>query len=118
MQLLAQHLADGLVTLSFAVQTPHAEAEPPRIESRIRSAGLASFRVTSVRSSHPLNWSRLRFPLKRRSRSSRRPRSRLASAPWSRSRRRSCWAPYGGMAQPAQNVGDLRPNRALTESVR
>lgn len=49
MQLLAQHLADGLVTLSFAVQTPHAKAEPPRIESRIRSAGLASFRVTSVR---------------------------------------------------------------------
>jgi hypothetical protein len=49
MPLLARHLREGVVLLPFAVEAPGAEAESPRIETRIRSAGLASFRVTSVR---------------------------------------------------------------------
>ncbi len=47
--LLARHLREGVVALPFAVEEPRDGAEPPRIETRIRSAGLAAFRVTSVR---------------------------------------------------------------------
>jgi hypothetical protein len=49
MPLLRRHLAEGVVALPFAVDAPRDGAEPPRIETRIRSDGIASFRITSVR---------------------------------------------------------------------